>query len=176
MARLDFDFHASPRRPGMAAIGLLLLGVAAIVWAGWSWQQARATVAGQALRIAAFTQARPAAPDRSVTRTAQAALGTRTGIIAQLRYSWQPAFGALAGALDGKVALVSLEASRAKGELKLLAEARRLADAVAFIDRLQRQPAVKRAVLLQHELQADDPQRPIRFNVRIELQPQGGAS
>lgn len=173
MARLDFDFHATPRRPGIPAIGLLVLGLVALIWVGWNWQQARATVAGQALQLAAVEQNRPSASSRPATRAEQAALTTRTEVAAQLRYSWQPAFSAIAGALNDRVALVSLDASREKGQVKLLAEARRLADAVAFIDSLQQQPAVRRAALLQHELQTDDAQQPIRFNVLVELRHPG---
>lgn len=169
MARLDFDFHARPARPGKGALVLALAGAVAL---GWSWthlQAARATEAGLALQIAALERTAPRAAARpaadTATQTAQA------DVAALLAYSWQPAFEALANALDDTVALVSLDASQTRSQLKLVAEARTLADAVALIDRLQQQPGVKRAALVQHEVQTEADQQPVRFNLLVELKP-----
>lgn len=169
MAHLEFDFHDSPARPGKLGIGLLLIGLAALIWVGLAWQQARATVSGLALQIAALEQSQTTGPRRPTTRAEDAALTSQAAIAAQLRYSWQPAFEAIAAARTNKVALVSLDAVQAKSQLKLVAEARRLADAVGFIDTLQQQPGVRRAELLQHELQTGDPQKPVRFTILVEL-------
>jgi hypothetical protein len=165
MARLEFDFHTRPAYPGRLGIVLALAGVVAL---GWGWnrlQAARATGAGLALQIAALEQDKP----RPVAQPATRPDDTQARIAAQLAYSWQPAFDALAAARSKKIALVSLDAMQAKSQLKLLAEARRLADAVDFIDALQQQPGVKRAALLQHEVMLDDAQQPVRFNVLVEL-------
>jgi Fimbrial assembly protein (PilN) len=166
--QLDFDFHARPARPGKLGAALLLAGIAAVAW-GWSaLQAARATEAGLALQIAALEQTRPR-PAATHSRTDDAAQAARTRIAAQLAYSWQPAFDALAAARSGKIALVSLDAVQAKSQLKLVAEARQLADAVDFIDALQQQPGVRQARLTQHEAQADAEQHPVRFNILVEL-------
>lgn len=167
--RLDFDFHARPSRPGKPGIALALAGVAALAWTWSNLQAARATEAGLALQIAAVEEAaRPRAPakPRAGDDAVQAA---QQRIQAQLAYSWQPAFDALAAARSKRIALVSLDAVQAKSQLKLVAEARRLADAVAFIDALRQQPGVKRAALIQHEVQADAAQQPVRFNVLVDL-------
>lgn len=169
MARLDFDFHARPARFGKLGMGLLLAGLVALTWVWMNWQAARATGAGLALQIAAIEQTRPASASRPRARSDDATLLTQTQVAAQLRYSWQPAFEALAAASSQKIALVSLDATQAKSQLKLVAEARQLADAVAFIDALLQQPGVKRAELLQHEIQADDTYKPVRFNILVEL-------
>lgn len=104
-----------------------------------------------------------------VKRTDDAAQRTRSQVSAQLAYSWQPAFEALAAARSSKIALVSLDAVQSTSRLKLVAEARHLADAIAFIDALQQQPGIRRVELLQHELQADDAQKPLRFNILVEM-------
>ena len=166
MARLEFNFHSRSPRPTKVGVALALAGVVALVWAGNALQAARATEAGLTLRIAAREQEKP-------RRTAQPASrrddDTQARIAAQLAYSWQPAFDALAAARSKKIALVSLEAAQAKSQLRLIAEARQLADAVDFIDALQQQPAVKRAVLIQHEVLYDDAQQPVRFSILVEL-------
>ena len=110
-------------------------------------------------------------PNNAYIVKATAAQAAQTDLAALLAYSWQPAFEALANALDDTVALVSLDASQTRSQLKLVAEARTLADAVALIDRLQQQPGVKRAALVQHEVQIEADRQPVRFNLMVELQP-----
>lgn len=169
MARLDFDFHNRPARPGKLGIVLALVGMAALVWAWSNLQAARATEAGVSMRIAALEQARPRATAKPVAPADSPARVQQARIAAQLTYSWQPAFDAMATAQSSKIALLSLDATQAKSQLKLTAEARTLADAIAYIDALQQQPGVKRATLVQHEIQADADQQPVRFNILLEL-------
>ena len=171
MARLDFDFHAQPPRPGVLAIGLALAGVTAVVWSWMNLQAVRATEAGLAMRIAALQQSPTHPVVKPATRADDAARGTRARVAAQLAYSWQPAFDALAAAHSGKIALVSLDAVQANAKLRLVAEARQLADAIAYINVLQQQPGIRRVELLQHEVQADDAQKPLRVNILVELRP-----
>lgn len=170
MARLDFDFHLQPSRPGKLGIALMLAGTAALVWVGNNLQAARATGAGLAMQIAALEQARPRPVLKPAAHADTATQTTQARIAAQLAYSWQPAFDALAAARSGKIALVTLDAVQDKAHLKLVAEARQLADAVAFIETLQQQPGVRRASLTQHEEQADDAQKPVRFSILLELE------
>jgi len=169
MAHLDFDFHARPSRPGKLGIALALAGVVALGWAWSNLQAARATEAGLAMQIAALERTRPRAAVKPAARADAAAHTTQASIKAQLAYSWQPAFDALAAARSSKIALVSLDAVQAKSHMKLVAEARQLADAVQFIEVLQQQPGIKRAVLTQHEVQADEAEKPVRFNLLLEL-------
>jgi hypothetical protein len=169
MARLDFDFHARPARPGKLGVMLVLGGIAALVWVWTNLHAARAVEAGLAMQIAAIEQARPHAAAKPVTPADDAARATRMRVSAQLAYSWQPTFDALAAARSSKIALVSLDAIQNKSQLKLVGEARQLADAIAFIESLQQQPGIRRAALTEHEVQADDPQHPVRFNILVEL-------
>jgi len=168
MARLDFDFHTAPKRPKASGLALLLAGAAALAWSAHAWQAARDAEAGLDLRIAALENVRPPAAPRPVPADA-AAQTARAQVASQLAWRWQPAFAALASTRNARVALVSLDASQAKSQLKLVAEARTLDDAIAWIGRLQQQPGVRRAALTQHEVRADSAERPLRFVVQVEL-------
>jgi hypothetical protein len=171
MARLDFDFHARRARPAKLGIVLALAGVVALGWAWSNLQAAHATEAGLATQIAALEQARPRTAIKSTARADTAAQTTQASIKAQLAYSWQPAFDALAAARSSRIALVSLDAVQAKSQIKLVAEARHLTDAVKFIEALQQQPGIRRAALTQHEVMADSAEKPVRFNLLLELNP-----
>lgn len=165
MARLDFDFHARPARPGIFSLVLVLAGVVAAGGSWHAWQTVRDAQAGLARQIAALEQTRP----RKVAKPATRGDEVRQRIAAQLAYAWQPTFDTLVAARSNKIALVSLDAVQAKSQVKLVAEARQLADAVEFVDALQQQPGVKRAALFQHEVQSAQKEHPVRFTVIVEL-------
>lgn len=165
MAKLDFDFHARAARPGIFSLALLLAGVIAAGWSWQAWQSAHDTQAGLKLQIAALEQTQPRKAAKPATRGDEA----RQRIAAQLAYAWQPAFDTLAAARSNKIALVSLDAVQAKSQVKVVAEARKLADAVEFVDALQQQPGVRRAALFQHEVQRAPKEHPVRFTVVVEL-------
>ena len=171
MPRLDFEFHAQPPRFNKLGWVLLLAGLTASGWAWLNLQAARATDAGLAMQIAAIEKVQPHRATRSVEPEVDAAHVAQGRVTAQLDYSWQPAFDALAAASSEKIALLSIEAIQAKSHIKLVAEARQLVDAVAFIDMLQQQPGVKNATLTQHEVQDKADQHPVRCNILVELQP-----
>lgn len=165
MARLHFDFHARPHRHRNLGLVVALAGALVLGWTWNAWNAARATHAGLALQIADLERERPKrVASRSGPRDDASAR-----IEAQLAYRWQPAFEALAAARGEKIALVSLEAVQAKSQIKLVAEARQLADAVEFVDALQQQPGVRRAALFQHEMQTEPAEHPVRFTIVMEM-------
>jgi nitrate reductase NapAB chaperone NapD len=167
MARLNLDFHRADRfRLDASSIGLLLAGALALAWVGGQWFAARDAEAAHSGALLKLEQ-RPA-PKRMVSRADSAALATHERIAAQLNAGWQPAFDALAATRSSKIALLSLDAVHAKRQIKLVAEARHLADAVEFIEALQQQPGVARAVLVQHEIEADAEYQPVRFQALVE--------
>ena len=169
MAQFDFDFYATPRRSGKLGITLLVLGLVAAIWVASNWQAVRASEAGIALQIAALSQGKPKPAVLPSARAGTHTYNALSQVAIQLKYSWQPAFEVLDASISNKIALVSLDANQAKSQFKLVAEARQLADAVTFIDTLQQQPGVKHAELLQHEMQTADAEKPVRFNVLVEL-------
>ena len=167
MARLNLDFHRADRfRLDALSIGLLLTGALVLAWVGAQWLAARDAEAAQAGALLKLDQ-RPA-PKRTVSRADSAAQAAHERIAVQLNAGWQPAFDALAAARSSKIALLSLDAVHAKRQIKLVAEARLLADAVEFIEALQQQPGILRAVLVQHEIEADAEYQPVRFQALVE--------
>lgn len=167
MARLDLDFHTASRyRFDALGVGLLLIGALALAWSAGQWLAARDRETERVSAILKLEQ-RPK-PAHVVSRADSAAQATRERITAELNAGWQPAFDALAATRSSKIALLSLDAVHAKRQIKLVAEARRLADAVAFIEALQQQPGILRAALTQHEIETEADQKPVRFQFTLE--------
>jgi hypothetical protein len=176
MATLHFDFHPLPTRPG--ALGMVLLGAGLLMLGAslFTLQRANQARESQITALTAFEQAqqkrRPSRVRASRSPSiADAAQVAQARVRASLDYSWQPAFAALEATHNQKIALLSLEASQAKSQLRLTAEARRLADAVDYAERLSQQAGVKRTALLQHQVQEKDAQHPVRFTLLMEMRP-----
>jgi len=176
MAALHFDFHPFPTRPGTLGVLLLVMGLFLLGASLFHMQRANQTHEARVNELAAFELAQQKNKPRqartshssSVVDLAQVA---QARVRANLDYSWQPAFAALEATHNQKIALVSLEASQPKDQLRLVAEARRLADAVDYAERLSQQPGVKRTALMQHQVQEKDPQHPVRFTLLMEMRP-----
>lgn len=176
MATLNFDFHPLSPRPSVLGVALALAGSVALAASLFTSQQANEAHDARSRQVAALELAQQ---KRTPVR-AQASRTRATGDIGQLararirnslNYSWQPAFAALRATHSARIALVSLEASQPKSQVRLTAEARRLADAVEYANRLSQQPGVQRTALLQHQVQEKDAQRPVRFTLMMEMRP-----
>ena len=176
MDTLNFDFRPPSSRASMLGIALLIGGVIALSASLFNMQQANEAHAARSREAATFEQAQQKrAPNRArFTRsrsTGDIAQVARARVRSDLDYSWQPAFAALEATHSPSIALVSLEGSQQKKQVRLVAEARRLSDAVNYAERLGRQNGVKRTSLMQHQVQEKDAQRPVRFTLLMEMRP-----
>ena len=66
------------------------------------------------------------------------------------------------------VAVLSVEPDRDKQQVRVLAEARNLSMALAYVERLQKSEALRFPMLESHAIQEKDPQRPVRFQLRAD--------
>lgn len=174
MATLNFDFHPPSGRPSAAGMALALVGSLALAASLFGWQQASEAHDARSRDVAALELAQQKrAPVRARANrnraTPDIAELAKARIRTSLDYSWQPAFAALQATQSARVALVALEASQSKSQVRITAEARRLADAVEYANRLDQQPGVARTALLQHQVQEKDAQRPVRFTLVMEM-------
>lgn len=176
MATLDFDFQPRSTRPPALGVIVLLAGMVALAVTLFYLQQTNAAHEARASEVAALERAQQkrapvrAKPSRTAAPRDIAELA-KARVRSNLDYSWQPAFAALENSRSPKIALVSLEASQTKKQMRLVAESRRLMDAVAFANQLDLQPGVVRTALLQHEVQEKNTQRPVRFTLVMEMAP-----
>ncbi len=163
-ARIAMDFIPPSRKPGGVALLLLVLGVGAAGWATWDYQQSVDRVAGLSLRVAQATGTRPSgsrsAPDRVVAEAQQVALELQTPWTAMLND-----LEAATAATQGDVSLLTVEPDRRRHQLKLTAEARSLPAALKYVQRLQKNPAIRDALLESHQIRTDVAERPVRVQI-----------
>lgn len=175
MTRLDIDFapptwrRSLHRVPAWAWI-VAVLGVALIataVWAGSDALQRQQASEARWLRaqqrVAQAAQG-PAPVGQVPIAPAQAA--AVNAAILQLNLPWRDLQDALASATPPAIALLALEPDARKRVLKITAETTGSDAMVAYIAQLKQQELFNsRVQLLRHEINALDPNKPLRFQL-----------
>jgi Tfp pilus assembly protein PilN len=88
--------------------------------------------------------------------------------IAQLNLPWRDVLDAVESATPSTIALVALEPDAKKHLIKGTAEAKTGEAMIAYIEKLKRQPFFRFVVLTKHEVNAQDPNHPLRFQFEAE--------
>lgn len=164
MRPLMLDYRRSTLPGGLGwlvlAAGSMLALAALAVFVGiarevedWQAQAAKAVRPAQ----------RDAAPGASAGR--QQDLQQAHAVLQQLALPWESLFAALEATRGDKVALLSLEPEVGKGQVRIGAEAKTATDMLDYLRRLQEQSGFAEVVLLNHQIQTQDAERPLRFTV-----------
>ncbi len=168
-SRIELDFART--RPRVSRLGAALLGVglAATGWVAIDYQRSAARNEGLAAHLAATAPSGHAAdlPDKAAVRATEDAREA----VSELATPWSLLLQELELASQdsqGSVAVLAIEPDREKRQVRVLAEARTLPNALTYVERLQRSRALRFPALESHEVQAKDPERPVRFQIRAD--------
>ncbi|OGB21139.1 MAG: hypothetical protein A3I66_10125 [Burkholderiales bacterium RIFCSPLOWO2_02_FULL_57_36] len=85
------------------------------------------------------------------------------GAINQLNLPWRDVLDAIEAATPPAIALLALEPDAKKHLLKGMAEAKTSDDMIAYIESLKQQAFFASVALTKHEINAQDPNQPLRF-------------
>jgi len=85
--------------------------------------------------------------------------------IGQLNLPWRDLQDAVLAATPRQIALLALEPEPRKQLLKLTAEAKSSDDMVAYVAQLKQQELFSSVTLIRHEINEQDANRPLRFQV-----------
>jgi hypothetical protein len=159
------DFKPRPRAGGILGMAVLLLGLIGAVMVALEFHASSLTRSGLELRLDALASVRNAG-------ASHAANAEEAGpLVNELGAPWSLLLQELETAsqdLGGAVAVLAVEPDREKGRLRIVAETRDLATALAYIERLQKSQALRFPMLDSHEVRAEDHDRPIRFQLSAE--------
>lgn len=86
-------------------------------------------------------------------------------VLDKLALPWEPLFQALETTADGNVVLLSLEPDPEKKEIRIGAEAKDMEAMLAYVDRLRDVSVLKKVYISGHQIQMQNPQKPVRFMV-----------
>ena len=178
MKRIDIDF--APRTLPRAVLqtsfaSWLLLLVAISLWVIIAFtainlvkqKNATAKILGQVVYQAQSQlnerAARTQLASQFVVPEAQALAVNKA--IEQLNLPWRDLFDAMESATPANIALIAIEPDAKKHVLKATAEAKTSDDMIGYIEQLKRQEFFGSVLLTKHEINEQDPNKPVRFQL-----------
>lgn len=167
MRALTLDFRRNVRPHGWINTVLLLAGMAAAGFAGWSaWQTSADLHALEATLASLSKQPQRKAPLRAGTDAQQFERETRVlaNVALELNTPWNPLFRALEAAPQ-KIALLSIEPDAHKRELILTGEAKDFKEMLDYVRYLQEQAMLSGIALQTHQINQQDRDKPVRFRI-----------
>lgn len=177
MRRVNIDFappgiaravhHASFAVSLLGTCGLMLCGASGVI----AWQAAAVERADDAGLAAARARARrPAASGAAVRRPPVPDEQARAvnAIVARLNLPWRALHDAIDAATPAGVALLALEPAAKRGTVRISAEARSPDDMIGYVERLKQQRWFSDVTLASHQIDEQDPNRPMRFQLDVK--------
>jgi len=163
--RLELDYVAVPRRPQWIGVSFL---VVALVIAGDLVLRYRDAQHGLAALDAAQgllntdRRARSAVPKERIEEEAKAV----DAVIRQLTVPWAQMIEAVETASASDVVLLQLQPETQQRSLRLTAEAKSREAMLRYVRRLGEARALSGVHMVSHQVQTDNPSRPIQFSVQ----------
>jgi len=191
MAKLDLNFapaaslgNARAGVPAGLSVGLmgrrrgrrlawlvLLIGLGFAVYTIEQWATAGIRFAALQSEYAALERAMArgqAAQAKTEPALSPALIASANASIGQLNIPWPAIFQAVDRAATNQVGLLAFEPDVAQRLLRLSGETKTVAAMLGFVKRLHAQPAIGAARLLHHEINSEDGNQPIRFQIELQ--------
>jgi hypothetical protein len=165
---IEFDF-TPPRRYLTLTGGILLMaGLLAGIGVLLEYRSVTLHRAGLELKLEAMQRSSAQAQAAAAAALDSHASASLQQAATELSTPWTELLAELEQASkdsQDQVAVLGIEPDHAKHAVRVSAEARSLALALAYVQRLQGSHALQFPMLDRHELRADDPQHPVRFEL-----------
>lgn len=163
---VHLDFERPRARAGFLGWALLTAGVVALGTTTLMVRADRERREGVELRLATLERFahRPANDDARDAATAEA----RARALRDLSTPWTSLLAELERAsadTQGKVSLLAVEPDESKRVVHIEGEAKNLALAIAYVERLQKSRSLRDPMLDRHEVRVDDAEHPVRFEL-----------
>lgn len=164
-------FHIHPAVLALAGVGVLLSAGAA--FGGWQLVEQERERAHQVEHLRQRVAALSVRPAAEVARVAipEAQASFVNGAVMQLNLPWRELQDAVLAATPRTVALVAMEPDPRKRILKITAETKTSDDMVDYVAALKEQESFGGVILIRHEINDADPNRPLRFQLEATWQP-----
>jgi hypothetical protein len=168
MPRVELDYAAPARRAPWAGLAVLAVSLAV---AGVMFESYRG-VGAELARLQA--QSGRAGPERREARTLSkeqlaAEAKSAEAVVRQLTVPWAGVVQAIEQATMREVAILQLQPDADTRSLKLVAEARQREAMFEYLRRLAAARGLSDVHIVSHQVQRDDPQRPIQFAVQASM-------
>lgn len=166
--RLEIDYVALPWQP--RALGFVVLAIALLA-AGMLVERYREVkidlqrIEAQQGLLGTEKRAARAIPRERLDEEVKAA----EAVLRQLALPWSTIIETIEGATTEDVALLQMQPDAQQRQLRLAAEARNQEAMLEYLRRLAAAKSLADVHVASHQVQMEDPQRPIQFTVQAQL-------
>jgi Tfp pilus assembly protein PilN len=167
LRRLELDYIAAPRGP--RALGLVVLAIA-LATAGLlveRYREVRLELERVEARQRLLGTERVAA--RATPRRLEEEAKSVEAVLHQLALPWGTIIATVEGATTTDVAILQLQPDAPQRQLRLGAEARTQQAMLDYLRRLGASESLADVHVVSHQVQMEDPNRPIQFTVQAQL-------
>jgi Tfp pilus assembly protein PilN len=169
MQPIELDYLSDGRSIWIGAVALVA-GLFAVLLVAWSYQEESQKVSQQEMLIADVRHVSAARQTMVTTEkdSEQVALEVKqaNSIILELSLPWKELFNAFESSRLSDIAVLAIEPDAQKGLVRISGEAKSLDSLPGYIAYLQKIPLFTDVALLNHQIQDQDPQRPVRFMIQ----------
>ena len=166
--RLELDYVASPRRP--LWLGVLVLAAALGIGAELFQRYRDGQLELARLEAAASLVSPQRAPARAVPKERlDEEVRAAEAVVRQLTLPWAALIETLERAATREVAVLQLQPEAQTRALRLVAEARSREAMFVYVRRLAAAQSLADVHVVSHQVQQDDPQKPIQFTVQAAI-------
>jgi hypothetical protein len=164
-ARIELDYVASPRRP--LWLGIAVLGVSVALAGDLALRQH--AVHRDLTALAAVQGARDMVPARGPSKAAEEEVKQAETVVRQLTLPWADIIRAIEAASMRDVGVLNMQPDAQHRVLKLTAEAKSREAMLEYVRRIAQTKGLSNVYIVNHQVRAEDPSRPIQFSVQASL-------
>jgi hypothetical protein len=163
--RVELDYVAPPRRPLWLGIAVLAAALAAAADLGLRRHAAHRELTA----LAAVQGARDVPPERNAARGGEEGVKQAESVLRQLTLPWSDTVRAIEAASMREVGVLNMQPDAQQRVLRLTAEAKSREAMLEYVRRIAQTKGLSDVYIVNHEVQTEDPSRPIKFAVQASL-------
>jgi hypothetical protein len=165
LARIELDYVAAPRRPLWPGIAVLSVSLALAGHLALTQRAVHRELASLALAQGARDLVQP----RGASKAGDEDLRQAETVVRQLTLPWGDIVRAIEGASMREVGVLNMQPDAQQRMLKLTAEARSREAMLEYVRRIAQTKGLSNVYIVSHQVQTEDPSRPIQFSVQASL-------
>jgi Tfp pilus assembly protein PilN len=162
---LQLDFIQPPRRPLWLGMILLALALALAAELALRWQATREQTRRIETTRSLLNTDRPAAKSVPIERLDDH-IKSAEGVVRNLTLPWASLIETLEDAATRDVAVLQIQPDAQQRQLRITGEARNQAALWQYVGNLAAAKSLQEVHLISHQVQQEDPQRPLLFSVQ----------
>lgn len=167
MAAVNLDYCAV-KRAHWAGLLVLAIGAAGLASALWCYRDLGRELAYREALLAKLqdrerSESMPVAAEARDTEQIVRETKQANAAILELSLPWKELFDAFEVSQTSAVAVLAIEPDAQKGVVRISAEVKKLESMLDYVASLQKIALFREVLILNHQIQDQDPERPVRF-------------